>query len=889
MEATKEFEVMYVTKRDNSREDVSFDKVSNRLQKLIYMKETPLKIDHIKLAQRVCCDIYSGVKTSELDELAAQICAYKITEHADYGILASRLAISNHQKKTSPSFTEVVEELSKSKNARGDTVSIVTPEFYALAQKHKNKLNQVIDYERDYLIDYFGFKTLERAYLLKSNDKIVERPQHIFMRVALAIHGDDIKDVIECYHALSLKKCTHATPTLFNAGTRVGQLASCFLLGINQDSIHGIYDSLKNCALISKQSGGIGVHLHNVRGNGSIIGGGTGVSNGIVPMLRVFNNTARYVDQGGGKRNGSFAMYIEPWHADIFDFLEMKKNQGAEEHRARDLFYALWIPDLFMKRVETDSVWTLMCPNSCPGLSEVYGDDFEDLYIRYENEQKGKKSINARELWYKILESQIETGTPYMLYKDACNKKSNQKNLGTIKSSNLCCEIIEYSGETEQGPETAVCNLASISLPSFVRPPAGLVDAQVKIASKVGCSYCVLAETWCKKWNISYVSVYDEVHALYPQIYVNGDVVGGYDDFLKAYPASYDYDDLEKIAGLLTKNLNKIIDTSTYPIDEARNSNKRHRPIGLGVQGLADVFFEMRIAFDSHEARELNAHIFETIYYGSMQESLNIAVKRESYVNSAEHESQFVPEERRCSEYSGAYSSFQDSPLSQGLFQFDLWKENGHDLRYPLMKEHDWETLRSRIKKHGIRNSLLVAPMPTASTAQILGNTECFEPITSNIYVRRTLAGEFIILNKYLQNDLQNLGLWNEMIKNKILDAEGSIQHIGEIPKSVRLVYKTVWEISQKDIIELSADRAKFICQSQSLNLFQSNPSFESLTSMYFYAWKSGLKTGLYYLRTKPKSRAKAITVLPEGGKLREVQDNPQVQETPEVCEMCSA
>ena len=1582
-ENTGSIEVMYVVKRNGEKETVSFDKVSNRLKKLIEMKNPPLEIDYIKLAQRVCGDIYPGVETTELDELAGQICACMITEHADYGELALRLAISNHHKKTSPSFSEVVESLMHSRNSMGEDVALLTDDFYKIVQDHKDKLNQVIDYERDYMIDYFGFKTLEKSYLLKSRGKIVERPQQLFMRVAIGIHGSDIKDVISCYHELSLKRCTHATPTLFNAGTRGGQLASCFLMGINDDSIHGIYDALKETALISKMAGGIGVHIHDIRARGSLIAGGMGVSNGIVPMLRVFNNTARYVDQcvvpetiiyttdgpmeiqnvvggettimnsngdcevisnvlehpydgdlyeiktsnsyeklkiteehpiyvlsggkmewkdakdvcvgdsliysvpnasthasshasshvskynddisiedcfmygvllncgtlknvdtfgkidlknatkeacetcenyfedrcihrvyeditciiwkktvntifrygevyndkgdkrihkkwlnlpedkiryilrgifetsktfssfdtfskelffgvqylllrlgilcselqyqdnvytlkieekyfyntfhsddikecenkrfvfspitnitksqysgtlydlqmkkthdymlhqgivhnGGGKRNGSFAMYMEPWHADIFEFLDMKKNQGAEESRARDLFYALWISDLFMRRVESGGNWTLMCPHECPGLADVYGTEFEDLYEKYESEGRGRKTFPAQELWFKILESQIETGTPYMLYKDSCNYKSNQKNLGTIRSSNLCCvtpdtqiltkkgyysikelenqeievwngkswskttpmktgenkkiltvkfsnnmelkcteyhkfyietgkrpyeksvpiiveakdlkpdmriirykleigehsskemkypytsgmfaadgtytkcddsikhrckykcvedsnfckrhmsnntqryfenddfckadsyedrpilylydekkmldvnisfkrktesnnrivlelpmdiedkytvpinyslntklrwleglvdgdgtmldndkikniqissihkeflvevlyllqtlgilttisisqdarvtrlpdghgghkdcnckeiyrmnidcisiiklkslgfspkrlninehrephhitnkyitiveveddaeysdtycfnepvehkgvfngiltgqcEILEFSGKHKNGDEeTAVCNLASLSLPSFVVKPKDVY--RVKMASKVGCTYCALAEAWCIRWEIPYVKVFDEKHDTYPQIFVDTATsqnvhVGGYIDFVKKHPAEYDYEALKTTTSTLTKNLNKVIDKTTYPIPGGESSNKKHRPIGLGVQGLADVFFKMRIPFDSPEAREINVKIFETIYYGAMCESLAISKKREAFVNDGrgdkEFPHKFIPDEiRRIQEgkkYVGAYSSFEGSPLSEGKFQFDLWEERHGKFWSDLM--YDWDSLREEIMEHGVRNSLLLAPMPTASTAQILGNTECFEPITSNIYVRRTLAGEFIILNKYLQEDLSVLGMWNESMKNEILLYEGSIQPIETIPAYIRDIYKTVWDMSQKTIIDMAADRGRFICQSQSMNLFQSDPKFETLTSMYFYAWKQGLKTGLYYLRTKPKGKAQAFTIKPQ---------QQQKSDGYEVCESCS-
>jgi ribonucleoside-diphosphate reductase subunit M1 len=874
--------LMCVTKRDGSEETVSFDKVSNRLKNLIELvdHEKLSSIDYISLAQKVCSDIYSGVKTSELDELAAQMCAALITENGEYGVLAQRLAISNHQKKTSPSFSEVVENLRRSKNSRGETVSIITEDFYNIVMKNKEKINQVIDYNRDYLIDYFGFKTLEKSYLLKSDGNIVERPQHLFMRVAIDIHGNDFKDAINCYHYLSQKKCIHATPTLFNAGTKGGQLASCFLLGINEDSIHGIYDALKETALISKNAGGIGIHIHTVRGRGSLIGGGTGHSNGLVPMLRVFNNTAKYVDQGGGKRNGSFAIYIEPWHRDIDEFLELKKNHGNEESRARDLFYALWIPDLFMERVKNCETWTLMCPDEFPGLSDVYGNEFKELYESYE--KKARKNnrghvVAAQELWFKILESQVETGGPYMLYKDACNEKSNQKNLGTIKSSNLCTEIIQYSGKDE----TAVCNLASISLPSFVIANKELKNKKIKIASKEDCIYCKMTESYCKEWNFEYEVVYDEIHKNYPQIYVEQTLIGGYTEFLNSYRPDYDYEELENTARILTKNLNKVIDKTSYPIPSAEKSNKKHRPIGIGVQGLADVFFLMKTPFESKFARQLNTNIFETIYFGALSESVKICKKREEWIKNEDYDNLHLTiEEMKKVEnkekYVGSYSSFNGSPLQKGLFQFDLWtqREMNTTIHEVWTKtRYDWEGLRKDVVTHGARNSLLVSPMPTASTAQILGNNECFEAVTSNIYVRRTLAGEFVLVNKHLQKELTSLSLWNENVKNQILVDEGSVQNIQSIPKCIREVYKTVWEISQKTVIDLAIDRSHFICQSQSMNLFTTDPKFNSLSSMHFYGWKNGLKTGMYYLRTKPKSKTQTFTL--------DVKND-------DVCESCS-
>lgn len=1143
---TSKMEVMYVVKRDNRKETVSFDKVSNRLKKLVYMSDPPLSVDYIKLAQKVCMDIYSGVTTSELDELAAQMSAAKTTEHFHYGILASRLAISNHHKKTSPSFSETVELLRNSVNQKGDVQSVVSDEFYSLVLAHKEKLNSVIDYSRDYDIDYFGFKTLEKSYFLKASGKIVERPQHVFMRVALAIHKSSMRDVVECYTALSLKKCIHATPTLYNAGTTHGQLASCFLLGTNEDSIDSIYNSVKDCALISKSCGGIGMHISNVRANGSNINGGLGKSDGIVPMLKVFNETGKYVNQGS-RRAGSFAIYLEPWHKDVIDFLDLKKNNGVESMRARDLFYALWIPDLFMKRVENNLHWTLMCPYECPHLTDTYGEAFEELYVKYENEGKGKR-MNARDLWFKILDSQIETGTPYMLYKDACNIKSNQKNIGTIKSSNLCVhpntkiltkkgyydiidlenkevevwngkkwsktipkktgenqpvvevffsngmsvkctpyhkfyietasefsyksnpkiveakdleknmkiikfnvemgeesdvsmkypyesgllcfqarineedgviarvskdnhkvlqylknncslrktlqnfidfeipldmdeyvpindcldtklrwlegffdgnstlvnhqgmkliylksydkktveevllllqtigitssfssndkmeyelridsknlmklqeigfspkriditknrnplipinkyikiadvvdnkefsdtycfteeeehkgifngvllgnctEIIEYSGPGE----TAVCNLASVALSQFVLPPN--ISGKITVSTKKDCVYCSLLKNWCEKWNILYTEI-ERKEERYPQVYVDDEKVGGYLEFLEKYPCEYNFEELEKTSRLLTKNLNKVIENTTYPLESARYSNMRHRPIGLCVQGLADVFFKMKIPFDSKRAKILNANIFESIYYGALDESSSLAKEL------------------------GPYDSYDGSPISHGILQQDMWGPSD------ILEHKNWTELREKIKKYGVRNSLLVSPAPTASTASILGNNECFEVITSNIYVRRVLAGEFIMMNKYLQEDLRVIGIYDDKIKDQILLDEGSVKNL-QIPQFLKDIYKTVWEIKQKVLIDYSADRGRYICQSQSLNLFQENPQSNKLSAMHFYAWKKGLKTGLYYLRTKAVSKTAQFTIAPKIEK-----------KEPEVCESCS-
>jgi ribonucleoside-diphosphate reductase alpha chain len=740
---------MYVIKRDGRKEAVKFDKITARIKKLCYGL-SPI-VDPVVVAMKVVEGIYDGVTTSELDNLAAEVAATNVIKHPDYALLASRIAVSNLHKNTKKSFSQTMADLynyTDSKN--GERASLLADDVYEIIQKNAETLDSAIIYDRDFRFDYFGFKTLERSYLLKLNGKVTERPQHMFMRVAIGIHKEDIDAAIETYNLMSEGWFTHATPTLFNAGTPKPQMSSCFLLTMKKDSISGIYDTLSQCAKISQSAGGIGLSIHDIRATGSYIKGTNGTSNGIVPMLRVFNDTARYVDQGGGKRKGSFAIYLEPWHADIFDFLDLKKNHGKEEQRARDLFYALWIPDLFMKRVEENDEWTLMCPNECPGLADTYGKAFETLYTQYEKEGKGRKTIKAQELWFKILESQIETGNPYILYKDAANEKSNQKNLGTIKSSNLCTEIIEYTSPDE----VAVCNLASIALPKFVKD------------------------------------------------------------------GEFDHQKLFEVTYHVTKNLNKIIDYNYYPVPEARRSNMRHRPIGIGVQGLADAFILMRYPFDSPEAKKLNRDIFETIYYAALTSSKDL------------------------SKEFGPYETYEGSPISQGIFQFDMWSEKPSD-------RWEWEVLREEIKKYGVRNSLLLAPMPTASTAQILGNNECFEPYTSNIYTRRVLSGEFIIVNKHLMRDLVKLGLWNENIRSKIIAANGSVQHINEIPDNLKALYKTAWEISQKVIIDMAADRGAFICQSQSLNIFMENANIGKLTSMHFYGWKKGLKTGMYYLRTK--------------------------------------
>jgi ribonucleoside-diphosphate reductase alpha chain len=789
---------MRVIKRDGSYEVVSFDKVLKRIQ----TKAHDLRIDSHEIAQKICNRIYDGVKTSELDELTAVSCSSLIADDPDYDKLASRILISNHQKKTSPSFSETINIL------YNNEFKLVSDELYEFVKKHKDKLNSYIDYNRDFLFDYFGFKTLERSYLIKVHDKIVERPQHMFMRVAIGIHGNDLKDILETYDGMSTKMFLHATPTLFNFGTPRPQGSSCFLLHNNSDSIDGIYETLSECALISKYSGGIGLHIHNVRGKNSIIRGTNGKSDGIIPMLRVFNATARYVNQAG-KRNGSIAIYLEPWHCDVEKFLDMRKNHGNDEERARDLFYALWISDLFMNRVKENEMWSLMCPDECPGLSDVYGEEYEALYTKYENEGKYRKQIKAQDLWIKILESQIETGTPYMLYKDHVNKKSNQQNLGTIKSSNLCVEIMEYTSPDE----IAVCNLASLCLPNYI------------------------------------------------------------DD------GKFNFEKLGKYAKILCKNLNKIIDANFYPVEKARRSNFRHRPIGIGVQGLSDTYMLLKMPYESEEAKELNKKIFETIYFYAMEMSCEIAMKREEVIlnqTTQDYEVNLNEYEKGLEKYVGSYSTFDGSPLSKGKFQFDLWGIEA--------SMYDWETLRQKVIKHGVRNSLLLAPMPTASTSQIMGFTESFEIITSNIYKRKTLAGEFIIINKYLMKDLIEKGLWCKDMKEKILIKEGSIQNIEEIPIDIRNLYKTAWEISQKKYIDQASDRGAFICQSQSMNIFLDDATFNKLNTIHFYTWTSGLKTGMYYLRTKPKANTQQFTIDPTKSK----NNYEEKREYNEVCESCS-
>jgi ribonucleotide reductase alpha subunit len=814
---------MRVSKRNGELEEIAFDKILTRIKKL--GQEADIHINYQQLVIKVIDQLYDKISTTKIDELAAEQCAALSTLHPDYGTLASRIIVSNHQKNTDPIFSNVMQTLYEFEDKNGKNNPLVSQRLWDFTYEHSEKLNNIIVADRDYLIDYFGFKTLERSYLFKCNNVVIERPQHMWMRVAVGIHGDlncinqgeCLRLVKETYDLMSSKFFTHATPTLFNAGTPRPQMSSCYLIAMEDDSIDGIFNTLKDCANISKYSGGIGLHIHNIRAKGSHIQGTNGITDGIVPMLRVFNNTARYVNQSG-KRNGSFAIYLEPWHADIFDFLEMRKNHGDEELKARDLFYALWVSDLFMERVkEKNGIWSLMCPHECPGLSDVYGDKFKQLYEKYEDEGKARKTVLARDLWFAILDAQMETGTPYLLYKDAVNMKSNQKNIGTIKSSNLCCEICQYS----DAGETAVCNLASIALPSFV-------NEETK---------------------------------------------------------QFDYDKLHQVTKVVTNNLNRVIDINFYPTEKTKKSNFRHRPIGIGVQGLADAFILMDIPFHSEQAKELNKLIFETIYHASLEKSNELALERSKLLNLLLNGSrdnllsQLNKYESDCLKRTdlnllGAYVSFEGSPASHGILQFDMWSVIPSD-------RYDWATLKKSIKIYGLRNSLLVAPMPTASTSQILGFNECFEPFTSNLYSRRTLAGEFVVVNKYLMKELIQLGLWNEQIKNNIIANKGSVQQLINLPEHIRNKYKIVWEIPMKHVIDMASERGPFICQSQSLNLWMEEPVYNKLTSMHFYAWEKGLKTGIYYLRRKAKHQAQQFTIEPDA--------KENTEEREEICEMCSA
>ena len=802
-----------------------FDKILNRVKKL--GKEAKIQINYSALVIKIIDQLYDTISTTKIDELTAEQCASSSSQHPDYGILAGWILISNHQKNTDDSFSYVMESLYNYTDVHGVHSPLIAKEYWEIVLNNKDFFNNTIDYKRDYLIDYFGFKTLERAYLFKLNNTVVERPQHMWMRVALGIHGNNLDAVKETYDLMSQKYFTHATPTLFNACTVKPQMSSCYLIAMEDDSVDGIYNTLKDCAQISKYSGGIGLHIHNIRASGSHINGTNGKTNGLVPMLKVFNNTAKFINQGG-KRNGSFAIYLEMWHPDINDFLDLKKNHGDEEMRARDLFYAVWVCDLFMERVKNNAKWTLFCPKKCPGLDSVYGEEFDRLYTSYEKEGKQNRIINARDLWFKILDSQMETGTPYILYKDAANQKSNQQNLGTIKSSNLCTEIIEYSDDKE----TAVCNLASIALPAFVNEST----------------------------------------------------------------KTFDYDKLHEVTKVVTNNLNKVIDINFYPTEKTKRSNFKHRPIGIGIQGLADTFILLDIPFHSEQAKEINKHIFETIYHASLEKSNEIAIERYNAITNASYNSIKIYKHSLLNEYEfdsfkphyaksqqelenifsiGSYSSFEGSPASKGILQFDMWGVT-------TSARYNWSTLKESIKIYGLRNSLLVAPMPTASTSQILGYNECFEPFTSNLYSRRTLAGEFVVVNKYLMKELISLGLWNEQIKNNIIANKGSVQQLTILPEEIRNKYKIVWEMPMKHLIDMAADRGAFICQSQSLNLWMEDPTYNSLTSMHFYSWKKGLKTGIYYLRRKAKHQAQQFTIEPEA------RDN-DVEEKDEICEMCSA
>lgn len=817
---------MYVIKRDNTPQEISFDKILRRVKNLGHNIEPKLSINYAPLVMKVIDQLHNNIKTTTIDELAAEQCASMTTTHPNYGVLASRIVISNNHKNTDESYFNSVEKLWNFKDINNNNSSLISDELYNVVNQNKQQIEEMIDYNRDYLIDYFGFKTLERAYLMRINNIIIERPQHMWMRVAIGIHGSDLVSVKETYDLMSQKYFTHATPTLYNAGTPKPQLSSCYLIDMEDDSIDGIYNTLKECAQISKWAGGIGLHIHNVRAKGSHIRGTNGTSNGIVPMLRVFNMTARYVDQGGGKRNGSFAIYLEPWHSDIFEFLDLKKNHGDEETRARDLFYGLWIPDLFMECVKQDKDWHLFCPDVCSKLSDTYGEEFNKLYNTYVDEKKYNKKIKARKLWYHILDSQMETGTPYLLYKDAANKKSNQKNIGTIKSSNLCTEIIEYSDKDQ----TAVCNLASIGLPMFVEND------------------------------------------------------------------KFDFDKLHSTTKVITRNLNKIIDVNYYPTNKTKVSNLLHRPIGIGVQGLADTFALLNMSFTCEKAKQLNKDIFETIYHASLESSNEIAMKRQiniknilnkynideifnskktdildinqdfnnNLVNDKDiqetkpiYAELLTANNNNNQKWIGSYSSFNNSPSQQGILQFDMWGVKPSN-------RYNWGELKENIKTWGLRNSLLLAPMPTASTSQILGNNECIEPFTSNIYTRRTLAGEFIIVNKHLIKELLEINMWNESIKDNIIKNRGSVQQIIGLPDSIKEKFKIVWELSMKDIIDMSSDRGAFICQSQSLNLWVEDPDYKTLTSMHFYSWNKGLKTGMYYLRRKAKHQPQQFTIEPD-------------------------
>tara|TARA_Y100000591_G_scaffold276560_1_gene253803 strand:- start:1755 stop:4538 length:2784 start_codon:yes stop_codon:yes gene_type:complete len=926
--SSSELKEMRVIKRNGNKEVVSFDKILNRVK--ILGKEHNLKINYTSLVIKVIDQLHDSISTSKIDELTAEQAASLATTHPDYGKLASALVVSNLHKNTISLFSDAMNKLYNFRDKCDNLKPLLDDNFIKIVNDNSEYFNNLIDINRDYLIDYFGFKTLERAYLMHINKIIIERPQYMWLRVAICLHKNDLEKVKTTYNLLSEKWFTHATPTLFNAGTPRPQLSSCFLIAMEEDSVDGIYNTLKECAKISKWAGGIGLHIHNIRGKGSHIRGTNGTSNGIIPMLGVFNKTARYIDQGGGKRAGSFAIYIEPHHPDIEDFLDLKKNHGDEELRARDLFYAMWLSDLFMERVQNNDKWSFFCPDTTPGLSDCYGKEYKALYEKYENEQLFTKQVNARDIWLKILDSQMETGTPYLLYKDAINNKSNQKNLGTIKSSNLCTEITEYSDEHE----TAVCNLASIGLTNFIKEVENPFS-EIKLYSKPDCSWCNLLKGLLCKKNIEFTEIILDTGEKFtsfkdqykldtlPQLFDKDTLIGGYKEVLNKIRPIFDYNKLHSVTKVITDNLNKIIDINFYPTDKTKRSNINHRPIGIGVQGLADVFIKMEYPFESDEAKIINKKIFKTIYHAALEASNENAKERirdmqylkneyeygnwkfkdnsdicteyivenvtdASSSNTIESENKIkkiiekirpTQKEIELNEYIGAYSSFNNSPAQKGILQFDMWNINPKD---DIDDDYDWDKLKSNIKLYGLRNSLLVAPMPTASTSQILGNNECFEPITSNIYSRRTLAGEFVLANKYLIEDLINIDIWNEEIKNKIIINKGSIQNIDSIPQIIKDKYKIVWEIPMKHLIDMSHDRGAYICQSQSLNLWLEDPNAKNLTNMHFYSWKAGLKTGIYYLRRKPRHQAQQFTIEPESKTTKKDCNE-------DGCTMCSA
>ena len=912
---------MQIKKRNGNYEDVSFDKILRRVKSI--GQEHNLTIIYSNLVIKVIDQLYDNISTTLIDELTAQQCASMSTQNIEYDILAGAITVSNLHKETDPCFYKVVENLYNFRDINQENSPIISDKFMTIVENNKDFLNSIIDYRRDYLIDYFGIKTLERAYLFRLNGKIIERPQHMWLRVAICIHENNMEAVRATYDLMSQKYFTHATPTLFNAGTNNPQLSSCYLIAMEDDSVDGIFNTLKECAQISKWSGGIGLHIHNIRATGSHIRGTNGQSNGIVPMLGVFNKTARFINQGG-KRAGSFAIYIEPHHADIELFLDLKKNHGDEELRSRDLFYALWISDLFMERVFRNEIWSLFCPDSVPELCNVYGEEYKQLYLKYEAEKKYTRQVNARDIWIKILDSQMETGTPYMLYKDACNKKSNQQNLGTIKSSNLCSEVVLYSDKDE----TAVCNLASIGLSKFVtETPSRFHESDVKIYTKNNCHSSLLLKSLLKRKNIAYREItIDNINNLdkdittLPLLFSNDKLIGGYFECLDILRSTFDYEKLHRVVKTITSNLDKVIDINFYPNEKTKRSNLLHRPLGIGVQGLADVFILMDLPFISDEAKKVNRLIFETIYHAALEESCRLSRDRIAYVDYLRSEflrgdwrfqdntdistiytiynntcaSSINTEKtdittttvlkdispirveickKRNKNHYGAYSSFEGSPASNGILQFDMWNVE------PGLDRYDWTSLKSDIKEYGLRNSVLISPMPTASTSQILGNNECFEPYTSNIYTRRTLAGEYILINRHLIKELNSLDMWNESIKNNIIANKGSVQYITGLPDIIKDKYKTVWEIPMKHLIDMSRDRGAFVCQSQSLNLWIEDPDIKSLTNMHFYAWRAGLKTGMYYLRRKAKHQPQQFTIEPE--KKNKSDDR--------FCEMCSA